>query len=163
LFRNRITGTLLGAGAEMDVAALDQVDDWDQAHRRIHVRHAVGHTQSRQLFKTVLAHRGAKTSFDGLIQIDVGADGSDAEQLSKNLILVGGARADAKPQLDVHADEVKAAHGATVGQLDPDEVLYLRMRGIPAVDATGLLKHGFSGEVLERLNPQSLALFAETP
>ena len=86
-----------------------------------------------------------------MVRILAGCDGANAEQQNRNLLLSDLARADTRPQLDIKADDVKAAHGATVGQLDADELLYLRMRGITAADARGLLTAGFTGEVLARL------------
>jgi Fe-S cluster assembly protein SufD len=158
LLRHRSLIDLAGRGAEADIAAIDQIDGGDQAHRVVRVRHRVGPTTSRQVFKTVLAGR-ALASFDGLVTVDPGADGTDAQQLSRNLVLSPGARADARPQLDIHADEVKASHGATIGQLDADELLYLRMRGIPAAEATALLTTGFVAEITRRLPARALSAF----
>ena len=141
---------LVGTGAHADIAALDQVSGTDQAHRHLRVRHRVGPTTSTQLFKAVLADH-ATASFDGLVDIATGADGANAEQLSRTLLLSPTARGDTRPQLDVHADEVKAAHGATIGQLDADELLYLRMRGLDPVSAKSLLVDGFVQEVTTRL------------
>lgn len=141
---------LVGTGAHADIAAIDQVSGNDQAHRHLRIRHRVGPTTSTQLFKSVLADH-AIASFDGLVDIAKGADGANAEQLSRTLLLSPTARGDTRPQLDVHADEVKAAHGATVGQLDADELLYLRMRGLSPASAKGLLVDGFIQEVAARL------------
>ena len=141
---------LVGTGAHADIAAIDQVSGTDQAHRHLRIRHRVGPTTSTQLFKSVLADH-AIASFDGLVDIAKGADGANAEQLSRTLLLSPTARGDTRPQLDVHADEVKAAHGATVGQLDADELLYLRMRGLSPASAKGLLVDGFIQEVAARL------------
>lgn len=150
LLRWRGVVELAGAGAHADIAAVDQVGGKLQAHRHLRLRHLVGPTTSTQLFKAVLADH-ASGSFDGLVDVAKGADGADAEQLSRTLLLSPTARGDTRPQLDIHADEVKAGHGATVGQLDADELLYLRMRGIPAAEAKGLLIDGFVREVIARL------------
>lgn len=145
-----IRATLAAAGAHVALAGLAQVHQQHQAHHWLRVCHAAGNTTSQQLFKNVL-HEKARTSFDGCVQILRGADGANAVQQNRNLLLSDTARADTRPQLDIKADDVKAAHGATVGQLDADELLYLRMRGLPLQEARALLTTGFSGEVLALL------------
>ncbi len=142
--------TLAGAGAHLALAGLAEVRERHQAHHLLRVTHAAGHTTSDQLFKAIL-HDRAQTSFDGLVQIRSGCDGSDAKQQNRNLLLSELAKADTRPQLDIKADDVKAAHGATVGQLDADELFYLRCRGLDRRTAETLLTIGFAGEVLARL------------
>jgi Fe-S cluster assembly protein SufD len=132
------------------LAGLAEVHGQHQAHQWLRVCHAAGNSTSEQLYKNVL-HEQARTSFDGCVQIIAGADGANARQQNRNLVLADTARADTRPQLDIKADDVKAAHGATVGQLDADELLYLRMRGLPLAAARALLTTGFSGEVLALL------------
>lgn len=148
--RFAVHATLLGRGAHIALAGLAEVREQHQAHHWLRVTHAVGDTTSDQLFKSVL-HDRARSSFDGCVRILAGADGANAQQQNRNLLLSETARADTRPQLDIKADDVKAAHGATVGQLDADEMLYLRMRGLPLQAARELLTIGFSGEVLARL------------
>ena len=148
--RLSVRATLTAAGAHVALAGLAQVHQQHQAHHWLRVCHAAGNTTSEQLFKNVL-HEQARTSFDGCVQILSGADGANAVQQNRNLLLSDTARADTRPQLDIKADDVKAAHGATVGQLDADELLYLRMRGLPLIEARALLTTGFSGEVLALL------------
>lgn len=154
LLRWRGVVDLVATGAHADIAAVDQVAGHDQAHRHLRLRHRVGPTTSTQLFKTVLNDH-AIASFDGLVDVAKGADGANAEQLSRTLLLSPTARGDTRPQLDVHADEVKAGHGATIGQLNADELLYLRMRGLAPDQAKVLLIDGFVREVTDRL-PESV-------
>lgn len=147
LVRHRTLVELAGEGAEADLAAIDVCDAARQAHRLTRVLHACPRTRSRQLFKTSL--RGtALASFDGLVSVLPGADGTEAEQQSRNLLLSPTSRADTRPQLDVRADEVKASHGATVGRLDEEELTYLRLRGLPRPEAEALLERGWVGEVV---------------
>jgi len=80
-----------------------------------------------------------------------GADGSDATLSNKNLLLSPSAEIDTKPELEIYADEVKAAHGATVGQLDERALFYLRSRGIPLAEARSLLTTAFCRAVLDDL------------
>ena len=150
LVRWRGVVDLQGVGAHANISAVDRVGGRLQAHRHLRIRHLVGPTTSTQLFKTVLDDH-AISSFDGLVDVAKGADGANAEQLSRTLLLSPTARGDTRPQLDIHADEVKASHGATIGQLDSDELLYLRMRGLDAATAQGLLIDGFVREVTSRL------------
>ncbi len=147
--------TLSGPGAHLELAGLSEVSEQHQAHQVVRVVHAAGHTTSDQLFKAIL-HDRAQTSFDGLVQISSGSDGADAKQQNRNLLLSPLAKADTRPQLDIKADDVKAAHGATVGQLDVDELFYLRCRGLARQDAEALLTIGFAGEVLARLPHRGL-------
>ena len=148
--RHAVQATLAAKGAHLALAGLAEVHGQDQAHQWLRVVHAAGDTTSAQLFKNVL-HDQSRTSFDGCVQILAGADGANATQQNRNLLLSDLARADTRPQLDIKADDVKAAHGATVGQLDADELLYLRMRGLPLHQARALLTEGFNGEVLALL------------
>lgn len=147
LLRHRLDLSLDGAGASglMTVAAAPRGEH--QAHVLTRVVHAVGSTSSRQLIKAVLRDR-ARSSFDGLVTMLAGADGSTAEQRNHNLVLSPTARADTRPQLDIRADEVQANHGATVGALDAEELLYLRARGLGAGPARELLTAAFLDEAL---------------
>ncbi|EIM03283.1 SufD family Fe-S cluster assembly protein, partial [Rhodanobacter sp. 115] len=87
----------------------------------------------------------------GAILVAPGADGSDARLNNKNLLLSGSAEIDTKPELEIYADEVQAAHGATVGQLDERALFYLRSRGIPLAEARTLLTAAFCRAVLDDL------------
>jgi Fe-S cluster assembly protein SufD len=147
LQRHRLELSLDGTGASGTMAVTADPRGEHQAHVLTRVIHAVGGTTSRQLIKAVLRDR-ARTSFDGLVTMLKGADGSTAEQRNHNLVLSPLARADTRPQLDIRADEVQASHGATIGALDAEELLYLRARGLPEGDARNLLTEAFLAETL---------------
>jgi Fe-S cluster assembly protein SufD len=85
-----------------------------------------------------------------------GAQLTDSSQSSRNLLLTGKARVDTKPQLEIFADDVKCAHGATVGQLDAEEVFYLRSRGLTDAAARNLLTYAFGAEIIDRIPVASL-------
>ena len=85
-----------------------------------------------------------------------GAQRTDSSQSSRNLLLSGKARVDTKPQLEIFADDVKCAHGATVGQIDAEEVFYLRSRGLSDAAARMLLTYAFGAEVIDRIAVASL-------
>jgi Fe-S cluster assembly protein SufD len=150
LGRARIEVDLDAPGASAELASLAALDGSRQWHDLVRVRHHAGPSSSTQLFKN-LAGGTSVASFDGLVAIDRGADRSEAEQRNQNLLLTPKARVDTRPQLDILADDVKASHGATVGQLSADELFYLRARGLPETLARSLLMRGFALEAVERL------------
>src|SRR4029077_14282332 len=112
-----------------------------------HVTHAVGQTQSTQLFKKVVGGHG-QAVYQGKVTVAQGADGSDSRQTAKALLLGERAEADLKPELEILADDVKCAHGAAVGELDIDSLFYLRTRGIPENEARALLLRAFLEEAV---------------
>jgi len=150
LVRHQIEVRLAAPGAEADLAALLTADGDEQVHLHTRVHHDASQTVSRQLVKTLLDGRSA-ASFDGCVAMAVGVHGGDAGMQNRNLLLSPTARADTRPQLDIRADDVKAAHGATVGRLDDDELLYLRLRGLDVQTASALLTTGYIAEVEQRL------------
>ena len=99
-------------------------------------------THSTQLFRHV-AGGNARAVYQGKVTVAKGANGSDSNQSAKALLLGEHAEADLKPELEIFADDVKCAHGAAVGDLDADSLFYLRARGIPEVEARGLLLQAF--------------------
>jgi Fe-S cluster assembly scaffold protein SufB len=147
LQRHRIDITLLAPGAGFSLATASAARGRDQAHVLTRVTHRSGATTSRQVAKAVL-HDRARGSFDGLVIMPPGSAGAAAEQVTRHLLLSPEARADARPQLDIRVDDVTASHGATIGQLDADELLYLRARGLPVAAATRLLTEAFLDEAL---------------
>jgi Fe-S cluster assembly protein SufD len=146
LLRHRLDLDLSASGAGGTISAAASVRGDHQAHLLTRVVHRAA-TTSRQLAKAVLRDR-ARSSFDGVVSMLPGADGSVAEQQDRNLLLSPGARADTRPQLDIRADEVEASHGATIGALDADELVYLRARGLPESAARDLLTVAFLDEAL---------------
>jgi Fe-S cluster assembly protein SufD len=102
------------------------------------------------MFRVLLDGESTR-SFDGLVYMPQHVEGANAEQQDRNLVLSAKARADSRPQLDIHTDDVKAAHGAAIGQLDSDQLLYLRMRGLDAASAASLLTTAFVRVVTDRL------------
>ena len=117
---------------------------------RLSLRHVAGGTASDTLWRAIAGGR-ARSAFFGGIVIEAGADGSDAALETKNLLLSAQAEIDAQPALEIHADEVKASHGAAIGQLDAASLFYLRARGIPEPRARHMLVEAFCRAVLERI------------
>jgi Fe-S cluster assembly protein SufD len=123
---------------------------------RLGVEHIARDTSCDLHWRGLASGRG-RVAFHGGIVIRAGADGSDAALSSRNLLLSDGAEIDTQPVLEIHADEVKAAHGATVGRLNDTALFYLRSRGIPEAQARALLTLAFCREVLSVLDDPSLA------
>ncbi len=123
---------------------------------RLDIRHIARDTSCDLLWRGLAGGRG-RAVFHGGITIQPGADGSEARLSSKNLLLNPGAEIDAQPVLEIHADEVKAAHGATVGQLDDTALFYLRSRGLPAAQARTLLTGAFCRATLAALDAPGMS------
>ncbi|HJU08752.1 MAG TPA: Fe-S cluster assembly protein SufD, partial [Rhodanobacteraceae bacterium] len=119
------------------------------------IEHRGRDTASDSLWRGVADGR-ARGVFHGAITVQPNADGADARLSNKNLLLSEGAEIDTRPALEIHADEVKAAHGATVGQLDERALFYLRSRGLPAETARMLLVRAFCAVALSRIEPPVL-------
>jgi Fe-S cluster assembly protein SufD len=119
------------------------------------VEHGVPQCSSRENFKGILYGRG-RAVFDGRVVVAVDAQKTDAHLSNKNLLLSREAEVDTKPQLEIHADDVKCSHGTTVGQIEPEMLFYLRSRGIAAALARRMLCLGFAGEIIDALGPPPL-------
>jgi len=107
-----------------------------------HVRHVGEGGRSRQVIRSVLNGK-ATGSYLGKVEVARGAQKTDAEQSVKAMLLDRGATANAKPELEIFADDVKCAHGATVGELDAMQLFYAESRGLPPASARALLLEGF--------------------
>lgn len=117
--------------------------------------HRVGPTTSRQIYKGILADE-SRGIFNGRIAIAKNASGSNSSQMNKNLLLSKKVEIDTKPQLEIDNDDVKAAHGAAIGRLDPEHIFYLRSRGIDMGHAVEMLARGFAFEAVQRLSSENL-------
>lgn len=111
------------------------------------VDHATPHTTSDELYKGILDDR-AHAVFHGRVDVRPHAQKISAAQQNRNLLLSDRCVVNTKPQLEIHADDVRCTHGAAIGQLDPDQLFYLRARGVEAARARALLTFGFASEVL---------------
>ena len=154
LARLSLEAGLNGPGADLDVRGATAVNVTNRVHRHLLVRHAAPHCTSNQLFKAVVLG-SARSSVDGTVIVERGAQKTDARQLLQHQILSPDGRADAKPRLLIHADDVKCSHGATVGKTDPAQLFYLESRGLDAAMANALLTQAFLGEALD-LAPEAV-------
>jgi Fe-S cluster assembly protein SufD len=119
------------------------------------VHHATPHGCSKEFYKGVMTDE-SRAVFNGRVLVAKDAQKTDATQQNKNLLLTDKAEVDTKPQLEIYADDVTCAHGATVGQLDQQALFYLRSRGIEQMHARALLIEAFAAEIIERLPNQQL-------
>lgn len=155
LSRHELNVSLQGRGARLASNGVLLADARRHVDTRLGIEHVAPDTQCDLLWRGLAGGRG-RAVFHGGIEIRAGADGSAASLSNKNLLLSEGAEIDTQPVLVIHADEVQAAHGATVGQLDPQSLFYLRSRGIPAAQARQLLTAAFCREPLAALGNADL-------
>lgn len=145
--RHNIDVRIVGTGGEAHVNGLYALTKSEHADIFSNIHHDAAHTNSDQLFKGILAGE-SHGAFTGKIIIAKDAQLVNSNQLNKNLMLSKKAHIDTRPQLLVAADDVKCAHGATVGQLSQEEEFYLESRGIKKDKAKRMLCHGFAADVL---------------
>jgi Fe-S cluster assembly protein SufD len=155
LVRHELTSELVGDGARFDSRGVFALNGRQHVDTQLEVRHNARDTASDALWRGIADGR-SRGVFRGAIVVAEGADGSDAALSNKNLLLSGLAEIDTKPELEIYADEVKAAHGATIGQLDERSLFYLRSRGIPLAQARSLLTLAFCRAALESLPNEAL-------
>ena len=145
---------IAGPGCDVDIAGAYVCGGEDDFSMNILVRHMSGGSSSRQLVKG-LAGGGSRVEFDGLIYIAPDAQKTEAYQESHSILLSPEAKVEARPQLEIYADDVICSHGCTSGFLNADEEFYMRSRGIPEDVALQLQKLAFLAPVMQRL-PEDL-------
>ena len=155
LARHDLRAALVGNDARLATRGVFMPHARQHIDTQLAIRHEGLNTTSSSVWRGVASDRG-RGVFRGAINVAPGADGSDASLSNKNLLLSPGAEIDTKPELEIHADEVQAAHGATVGQLDERSLFYMRSRGIPLADARSLLTAAFCRAVLDDLPNEEL-------
>ena len=155
LSRHELMVSLAGRHATLSSGGVLFADGRRHLDTRLDIRHAARDTACDLRWRGLASGR-SRAVFHGGIVIEPGADGSDARLSNKNLLLSADAEIDAQPVLEIHADEVKAAHGATVGRLDENALFYLRSRGLPLADARQLLIAAFCREPIRVLDDSSL-------
>lgn len=149
---------LMGENASAELNGAWILNGRREAHTHVLVDHQSPNCQSTQLFKGILNEAG-HSSFEGKILVRQAAQKTNAFQLNNNLLLSDGARAESKPNLEIFADDVKASHGATVGQLDKEQLFYLITRGCTPDDAKRLLVEGFAQEIFNKISIASCRSF----
>jgi Fe-S cluster assembly protein SufD len=153
--RNDISSHLLGQGAHIEMNGLVIGNGRQHFDNHTEVNHAVANCTSDEYYKTILDDH-SRSVFRGRIVVAQDAQLTNADQQNKNLLLSANAEADTKPQLEIYADDVLCSHGATVGQLDPKSMFYLKSRGIDHNSAKALLTFAFANQLIERVEVQSI-------
>jgi|HubBroStandDraft_4_1064222.scaffolds.fasta_scaffold120657_1 Fe-S cluster assembly protein SufD len=149
---------LAGAGARSDMLAVSIAGADQEFDQRTLQDHLQPNTTSDLLYKNALSDN-ARTVFSGLIKVERGAHRTDAYQKVRNLLLSEEAEANSMPGLEILADDVRCTHGATSGQVEPEELFYLLSRGIPQLKAKGLIVNGFLNEVVDRLSSEHIKTY----
>jgi len=155
LSRHDVRVTMDHEGAECHVDGLYLVTGSQHTDTHSVIDHRKPHCISHQLYKGILDGK-SRAVFNGKVFVRHDAQKTDAMQTNKNLLLSNEARVDTKPQLEILADDVKCAHGAAVGQIDPEELFYLETRGIHPDLARNLLTYGFAEEVIGKIKIDSI-------
>jgi Fe-S cluster assembly protein SufD len=155
LVRHDLRAVLGGEGATCTLNGLYLTHGRQHVDNHTIIDHVKPHCASRELYKGILDGH-SRTVFSGRIIVRPQAQKTDAKQSNPNLLLAPSALAHTRPQLEIYADDVKCTHGATIGQMDPDALFYLRSRGIDQTVARNLLVEAFAGEVLQRIEIPSL-------
>jgi Fe-S cluster assembly protein SufD len=154
--RHNLNVVQAGEGVTVALDGLALIHERQLADTHSFVDHAQPHGTSRQLHKCVVGGQ-AHAVFNGRILVRPGAQLTNSAQQSRNLLLSRRAHVDTKPQLEIFADDVKCAHGAAIGQLEADEMFYLRSRGLSETAARNLLTYGFAAEIVDRIPIASVA------
>ncbi|MDA1021387.1 MAG: Fe-S cluster assembly protein SufD [Cyanobacteria bacterium] len=152
--RDDININLNGEAADASINGLYVVNGDRKSHHKVVINHNAPHTQSSQLFKGILQDQ-SRAEFNGLIEVARAAQKTNALQLNKNLLLSDSAHVDSRPQLNILADDVKCAHGSTVGNISAEELFYLNSRGLSDLEAKAILTYSFCQEVIDKISIES--------
>lgn len=150
LVRNEIEVALAGEMAQCALNGVMLLRGQEHADTTTHIFHKAPHTMSRETYKSVAAGK-SRGVFQGKVTVAPGAQKSDAQQMNRALLLSEQAEIDAKPELEIFADDVKCSHGCAVGDLDHESLFYLRTRGLSEEQARALLIEGFIGDLLDEI------------
>lgn len=153
--RSELNLDFIDTGASAQVLGVYALDGNQASDHYTQVRHLKGQCQSTQLYKGLLSDH-SKAVFVGGVYIAPDAQKANSEQLNKNLLLSSHAEVNSKPELQIYADDVKAAHGSTIGQLQKEELFYLQSRGIPQLKAKQILANAFVIDVINHLENETL-------
>jgi Fe-S cluster assembly protein SufD len=150
LARHHYDARLTGEGSELRLNGVSVLDGKEQVHNFIRVHHEAPHCDSHQHFKNIVNGHG-RSSFDGTVIVNQGAQLTNSNQLINNLMLSNDCHANNKPNLMIFADDVKCTHGATIGQIDEEQWFYLQTRGLSARVAKELLTRSFAKSIIQTI------------
>ena len=154
LVRNDVN-VVLSEGTEATVNGLYIVNGTQHVDNHTSIDHAKPHGTSHELYKGILDDKSGAV-FNGRIIVRKDAQKTDSKQTNKNLVLSDDAVIDTKPELQIHADDVRCTHGATIGQLDAESLFYLQSRGIGKQQARSLLTYAFAQDIIDRIQVPDL-------
>ncbi|HEY1887480.1 MAG TPA: SufD family Fe-S cluster assembly protein, partial [Roseiarcus sp.] len=155
LTRRQIFIRMTGEQAEVSLGGLALVDGARRADTTLQVVHAAPRGTSREFYRAIVDD-DAIGVFQGKIVVERAAQKTDGAMKSQAVLLSPRAQMNEKPELEIFADDVVCGHGATVASLDPEQVFYLRSRGIPESDAKAMLLEAFGGESIDRIEKEVL-------
>ncbi len=160
IVRHSLESRLNGENASLTLNGLDVLRGNTEVYHHTLTAHDLPNATSEQYYKAILDD-SVKSEFNGTVHVAPGANGTDSRQLNKTLLLSPEARVWTRPQLKILADDVKCAHGATVGQLDKNQLFYLASRGIDAELAQSLLTYGFAEEIINRIESPAVRRYLD--
>lgn len=155
LARNDIHSQLLGENSHVTMDGLYLVTGDQHVDNHTRIDHAVPNTTSDEVYKGVL-DGNSHAVFNGKVLVYQDAQKTDSSQSNKNLLLSRSCEIDSKPELEIYADDVKCAHGSTVGQIDETQLFFLRARGLDETSARSLLTYAFAVDVLQRIKSETI-------
>lgn len=156
LVRNDFDVQLTEPGASVEILGVFLASAGQHVDNHLSVEHRAPHTRSREAFRGIVGE-GGHGVFNGKVVVHPDAQQVDAQQSSDNLLLSENAEIDTKPELEIHADDVKCSHGATIGELDERQLFYLCSRGLDATAARSLLTFAFANTILERIGREEIS------
>lgn len=160
LVRSGLRLALEGEAADCRLSGLFVADGERQVDIHTRVAHLAPRTRTIQDYRGIATDRG-RGAFNGCIVVHAGAAGADASQTSRNLLLAAGAEINARPQLEIHVDDVRCRHGATTGTLDAAQLFYLLSRGLDPATARNLLTYAFCQDVIAGIGHPAMRAFVE--
>jgi len=155
IVRNNLSSELLDSGTQTNYYGVYLGLNKQHIDNQTFIDHAMPHCQSNELYKGILTDK-ARGVFNGKVLVRQDAQKTNAFQQNSSLVLSNDAVMDAKPQLEIYADDVKCSHGATIGQLDENSVFYLKSRGLNDEAAKNLLQKAFLGEVVSEFKIEAI-------
>jgi Fe-S cluster assembly protein SufD len=156
LVRRQIFARLVGEGARIGLAGLGLLDGRRHADTTLEVAHSAPRGESREFYRHIVADE-ATGVFQGKVIVQPGAQKTDGAMKSQAILLSPEATMNAKPELEIFADDVVCGHGATIGALDPEQLFYLQARGLPPAEAEAMLLEAFGAEAISRVADPALA------
>jgi Fe-S cluster assembly protein SufD len=155
LARNDVHSRLEGEQSHTTMDGLYLVNGSQHIDNHTRIDHLVPNTTSNELYKGVLDDN-SHAVFNGKVMVHQDAQKTDSNQSNHNLLLSRGCEIDTKPEMEIYADDVKCGHGSTVGQINQDQLFFLRARGLDEVSARSLLTYAFAVDVLERIPSEEI-------